>query len=436
MQENGDILFHRIGKGIDTRNGILKRTLTYLSGYADSLHPAALERSFQQREKNKMKIVELKLYVLKSPLAEPFAFSQGWVMQRSATLIELITDEGISGWGEAYAQGLEPPEIAAAVLQHALRPLVIGADPLDIEVLWHKMYHQSRDYGRKGSVMSGISAIDMALWDIAGKAHGLPVWKLLGGRFRERVQPYATGFYRITGKGEAARLADEAVRHHESGFSMMKVKLGFGVDDDIDCMTAIGKAIQGKTVRLMIDTNHAYGRAEALRLGRALAEHDLLWYEEPVVPEDIQGYAEMRQKLTMPIAGGENEHSLYGFQQFLSAGAVDIAQPDIGSCGGISGARHIAAIAQSLGVRVNPHVWGSAVAQAASLQVIAALPVAHHSLFATEPVLEYDRSSHPFRQDLVEQPMALNHGWVDIPNRPGLGISINRDIIAKYNVLS
>ena len=147
----------------------------------------------------------------------------------------------------------EPPEIAAAAVQHGLRPLVMGADPLDTEVLWHRMYHQSRDYGRKGSVMAGISAIDMALWDIAGKAHGLPVWKLLGGRFRERVQPYATGFYRISGKGEAARLAEEAVRHYESGFVMMKVKLGFGVDDDIACMTAIGKALQGKPVRLMID---------------------------------------------------------------------------------------------------------------------------------------------------------------------------------------
>lgn len=110
------------------------------------------------------------------------------------------------------------------------------------------------------------------------------------------------------------------------------------------------------------------------------------------MPEDRAGYAEMRNKLTMPIAGGENEHTVYGFQEFLSAGAVDIAQPDIGSCGGISAARHIIAVAQSLGVRINPHVWGSAVAQAASLQVIAALPVAHHSIFATEPVLEYDRS--------------------------------------------
>ena len=204
-----------------------------------------------------MKITDIKIHVLKSPLAEPFAFSQGWVRQRSATLVEIETDAGLTGWGEAFAQGLEPPEIAATVIDKALRPLIVGADPLDIEVLWHRMYHMTRDYGRKGSVVSGISAVDIALWDIAGKFYEQPVYKLLGGAFRMRVQPYATGFYRIKGQGEASRLADEAIRHFEAGFTLMKVKLGYGVDDDIACMRAIGKAIQGKPSGVMVDTNHA-----------------------------------------------------------------------------------------------------------------------------------------------------------------------------------
>lgn len=379
-----------------------------------------------------MKIIDLKVHVLKSALAEPFAFSQGWVRQRSATLVEVLTDAGITGWGEAFAQGLEPPEIAAAVIEHALKPLVIGADPRDTEVLWHRMYHMTRDYGRKGSVIAGISAVDIALWDIAGKFHNVPVYRLLGGAFRTRVQPYATGFYRIRGQGEAARLADEAQRHFEAGFTLMKVKLGYGVEDDIACMQAIGRAIQGKPVTLMVDTNHAYGRADAVRLGRALEEYRLRWYEEPVVPEDIGGYVEMRQKLSMPIAGGENEHTLYGFREFLAAGAVDVAQPDLGSCGGISAGRHIAALAQSSGVQVNPHVWGSAIAQAASLQLLAALPVAHHSLFAAEPVLEYDRSSHPFRRALITQPIEQVDGWVTIPDGPGLGVEVDREILDQY----
>lgn len=380
-----------------------------------------------------MKITSLKVHVLKSPLAEPFAFSQGWVRQRSATLVEVFTDQGLSGWGEAFAQGLEPPEIAAAVIEHALAPLVLGADPLDTEVLWHRMYHATRDYGRKGSVVAGISAVDTALWDIAGKFHGLPIHKLLGGAFRTRVQPYATGFYRIQGQGEAARLAEEALRHFDAGFTLMKVKLGYGVEDDIACMHAIGQALQGKPVRLMVDTNHAYGRAEALRLGRALAEFDLRWYEEPVVPEDLPGYAEMRRQLTMPIAGGENEHTLFGFREFLGAGCVDIAQPDLGSCGGLSAGRHIVALAQSYGVLVNPHVWGSAIAQAAALQFIAAVPVAHHSLFALEPVLEYDRSSHPFRQQLITQPLQMVGGVVEVPAGPGLGVEVDRSVLEAYS---
>jgi D-galactarolactone cycloisomerase len=379
-----------------------------------------------------MKITAVKVHVLKSPLAEPFAFSQGWVTQRSATLVEVETDAGLIGWGEAFAQGLEPPEIAAAAISHALNNLVVGANPLDTEVLWHRMYHATRDYGRKGSVVAAISAVDIALWDIAGKARNAPIHALLGGAFRDRVEPYATGFYRIRGQGESERLAEEAVRHHESGFRLMKVKLGYGVDDDLACMAAIGRAIAGRGVTLMVDTNHAYGRAEALKLGRALADYDLRWYEEPVAPEDVRGYVEMRDKLTMPIAGGENEHTLFGFRDLFAAGALDVAQPDLGSCGGITAARHIVALAQAAGVAVNPHVWGSAVAQAASLQVIAALPVPHHSLFATEPVLEYDRSSHPFRQHLIREPIVQRDGWVAIPNGPGLGIDVDRTVLERF----
>ena len=381
-----------------------------------------------------MKITGIRTHVLKSPLAQPFAFSQGWVPTRSATLVEITTDSGPVGWGEAFAQGMEAPEISAAVIEHALAPLLSGANPLDIEVLWHRMYHRTRDYGRKGSVVAAISAIDIALWDIAGKHYGVPVSRLLGGAFRETVQPYATGFYRIEGQGEAPRLADEALQHYDAGFRAMKIKLGFGVDDDIAVMRAIGRAVEGKGVTLMVDSNHAYGRTEALRLGYVLDEYDLRWYEEPVVPEDIDGYVELRSKLRTPIAGGENEHTLYGFGELMRRGAVDIAQPDIGSCGGVSALRHIAVLGQAQGIEINPHVWGSAVAQAASLQVLAALPVTHHSLFARGPILEYDRSSHPFRRELVTEPMSLEDGVVRIPQGPGLGIELVPEALERYRV--
>ena len=379
-----------------------------------------------------MKITDIRVYPLSTPLEQPFAFSQGWVRRRSATIVEVMTDAGISGWGEAFAQGLEPPQIGATVIEAALKPLLVGADPLDREVLWHRMYHTTRDYGRKGTVVAGISAIDIALWDIAGKAYGVPIYQLLGGAFRNKVEAYATGFYRIARADESPRLAEEALAHYEAGFRAMKVKLGYGLEADEAVMKAVVRAVEGRGVTLMVDTNHAYGVGDAVRLGKALEPYGLRWYEEPVAPEHVAGYREVRSRCSIPIAGGENEHTVYGFRDLLGAGAVDIAQPDIGSAGGFTACRHIMALAQAHGVKVNPHVWGSAIAQAASLQWIAAVPVAHHSVFAEEPIFEYDRSSHPFRQELITEPVMQHEGWVEIPQGPGLGVEVVRSVLERF----
>jgi D-galactarolactone cycloisomerase len=382
----------------------------------------------------RLKITDVECHVLLAPDYDASFTSSA----QDSFIVIIHTDGGVSGVGECDAN----PWMAKACIEApgthtmglCIKEMLVGADPFKIGELWKRMYLGTAMNGRRGMVIHAMSGIDMALWDLCGKALGKPVHALLGGAFRTRVQPYATGFYRIRGQGEAQRLAEEALRHLEAGFTLMKVKLGYGVDDDIACMQAIARALQGKPVTLMVDTNHAYGRADALRLGRALDGYGLRWYEEPVVPEDVRGYAELRSRLSTPIAGGENEHTLYGFRELLSAGAVDVAQPDVGSCGGITAMRHIAALAQAHGVQVNPHVWGSAIAQAASLQVIAALPVAHHSLYAQEPVLEYDRSSHPFREELVAEPVRLAGGWVGIPARPGLGIEVNRETVERYEV--
>lgn len=379
-----------------------------------------------------MKITNVRAHVLRSQLPQPFAFSQGWVFSRGATLVEVETDEGITGWGEALCQGLQPPEIARSAIEHALRHLVIGQDPLQPEVLWHRMYHHTRDYGQKGAVIGAISGIDIALWDITGKARREPIAKLLGGMFRTRVQAYATGFYRVEGEGEARRLAQEAEGHMAKGFRALKIKLGFGVADDVAVMKEIWGAAKNQEV--MIDTNHAYGVAEAIRLGRALEDMGwrLRWYEEPVVQEDLDGYAEVRRALATPIAGGENEYTLFGFKEVFTRRALDIAQPDICIAGGFTGCRHIVALAHAHGVQVNPHVWASAVGQAASLQLIAAIPIANHALFANDILLEFDTSSHPFREHLTDAPLRQREGWVDIPQKPGLGIEVDRNIIEKY----
>lgn len=379
-----------------------------------------------------MKIAGIDVWALRCPIEQPFCFSQGWVFERAATLVEVVTDDGISGWGEALCQGLQPPEVAAAAVRHAFAPMLIGQDPQLPEVHWHAMYNKSRDFGLKGAVIGAISAIDIALWDICGKAEQKPVHALLGGAFRNKVEAYATGFYRIKGRGEAPRLAEEALRHRQNGFRAMKIKLGFGLDDDLAVMAAIREALAGQPAELMIDTNHAYGFATARRLGQALADYGLRWYEEPVTQEDLRGYAALRQVLSMPVAGGENEFTAFGFRSLFEAGAVDIAQPDIASAGGFTGCRHIIALAHAHGVAVNPHVWGSAVSQAASLQLIAAIPTTHHSLFADQPIFEYDQSMHPFRRQLVAEPLEQREGWVEISDKPGLGIEVNREIVQRY----
>jgi D-galactarolactone cycloisomerase len=380
-----------------------------------------------------LKIVDIRTWALRSELAEPFAFSQGWVRRRGATIVEVVTDDGLSGFGEALCQGLQPPEIAAAAIDAAFRPLLIGEDAARPEVLWHRMYNQSRDYGMKGAVIAAISAIDIALWDLRGKALGQPVHALLGGAFRTRIEPYATGFYRLQGRGEAKRLAAEARRHHDNGFRIMKVKLGFGVDDDLAVMREIRACLGDAPVTLMIDTNHAYGVADAIRLGRALGDYQLRWYEEPVVQEDLAGYREVRGAVGCPIAGGENEFTLFGFRDLIAARAVDIVQPDVAAAGGFTACRHITTLAHAHGVAVNPHVWGSAIGQVASLHLLATLPVAHPSLAATEPIFEYDQSSHPFRRELVDAPIEQKDGWVDVPDGPGLGVEVNRDVLRRFS---
>ncbi|MFE7416818.1 mandelate racemase/muconate lactonizing enzyme family protein [Rhodococcus sp. NPDC057529] len=381
-----------------------------------------------------MKIASINTYVLKSPLPQPFAYSQGWVTARSTTLVRIRTDDGVEGWGETFSVGLQPPEIAAAVVESALAPLILDRDPFDVEVLWNEMYLRTRDFGRKGVVVGAISAIDIALWDIIGKSVGRPVYQLLGGAFRNRIQCYATGFFRTKGQGQAAEMAEEACRHADAGFSLMKVKLGFGLDDDLDVMSQIRAAV-GDRSGFMIDANHGYGSSDAIRLGRGLADYNLAWFEEPVVPEDYAAYRRVRQALDVPIAGGEAEFTMYGFKDLIAHEAVDIAQPDICLAGGFTALRHINVLAQTGGVQVNPHVWGTAVGQYASLHMIAATPTTHYSLFADQPLFEYDTSSHPFRTSLVTSPLEHTGGWLDLPREPGLGFTIDEEFLEREGTL-
>lgn len=382
-----------------------------------------------------MKITQVRTWALRTPVERPFVMAQpGRIAVRSSTVVEVLTDEGISGFGEALCHAHEPPEIARAVIQSSLRGLLVGQDPLASAVLWESMYNRTKDFGMKGAVVAAISALDIALFDIAGKLTNLPVHQLLGGAFRTSVQPYATGFFRLEGGRYPELLIEEALRHRERGFDAMKVKIGFGVDDDVATTAAIRQAV-GPGARLMADANHAYDAGTARRLVRQLDELGLFWIEEPISPEDIDGYAELRAMgPSLLIAAGEGEYTRHGFWPWVTRRAVDVLQPDVASGGGITGLRQVLHLALAAGLLLNPHVWGTAISLAASLHFIAAIPPLPISRGSYEPMLEYDQSAHPFRRELVREPFDVVRGRVAVPTGAGLGIEVDRSVLDRFAI--
>ena len=376
-----------------------------------------------------MIITDVRTHILQAKLSQPFAYSRAWYDTRTAMVVEIETDQGLIGWGECYG----PASITAAVVK-SIAPWLIGEDPLRTDFLWQTIYARLRDHGQKGVVIQGLSGIDIALWDIKGKHFGVPVHCLLGGPLRSEVQAYATGLYRRKSGDPLKYLAEEAAGYVADGFKAVKLKVGFGVEEDAAVTRAVRQAI-GAGVALMVDANHAYDAVAAIRLGRMIEPHDIGWFEEPVPPEDVAGCRAVKAALSIPIAGGECEFTRFGFRDLLVSRAVDIIQPDTCAAGGLSECKKIADMAEAFGVRYNPHVWGTGIAIAASLQLLAVLP-SHTptSLAPLEPLLEFDRTEHPIRQSLLVQPIEHTKGVVRVPDGPGLGIEIDRKALARFAV--
>ncbi len=374
------------------------------------------------------RIRDVIVHVLDAPIDGVFAYSQAWYTRRTAMIVEIVTEGGLVGWGEAFG----PARITAAVVEH-LRPLLIGADAIASDALWQTLYNALRDHGQRGVTVEAISAIDVALWDIRGHHFQAPIHALLGGPIRTEVKAYATGLYRRREDDHARYLCEEAAGYVSRGFSAVKLKTGFGVDHDIRMTRAVRAAI-GPDIRLMIDANHAYDVADAIRFGRGVEALDIGWFEEPVVPEDIDGYVEVRRALSVPIAGGEAAFTRYGFRDLLIRRSVDILQPDVAAAGGISECKKIFDMASAFGVRCNPHVWGTGVTIAASLQLLAVVPDMPPGLFPVAPMLEFDCTEHPIRQAILSEPLEPVRGSIRIPDRPGLGITIDRQALARFAV--
>lgn len=376
-----------------------------------------------------MEVSAVHAYVLEADLAEPFAYSRAWYASRTSMLIKIETDEGLVGWGESYG----PARINAAIVRN-LAPFLIGQDPLATEWIWQELYARFRDHGQKGSIIQAISGIDIALWDLKGKFFDQPIHRLMGGPMRSDVNAYATGLYRKESGEPEKYLAEEAASYVESGFGAVKLKVGFGVAEDVRVTRAVREAI-GPATGLMIDANHAYDVVAAIRLGRQVEEFDIGWFEEPVPPEDIVGHREVRAKLNIPIASGECEFTRYGFCELITTRAVDYVQPDTCSAGGLSECKKIADMASAYGIRYVPHVWGSGIATAAALQLLAVLPsLTPPSLNRIEPMLEFDCTSHPVREAILSTPIRPQNGIVAIPSGPGLGVHVEQPAIDRFCV--
>ncbi len=370
-----------------------------------------------------MKIKSIETFVVQQSLKESFYFSQWEYNSRSICLVKVTLENGVFGWGEGYG----PAGIVKAGIDF-FRPLLIGQDALGTEVLWQIMYRRSLDYARRGVMLASLSAIDVALWDLKGKLMDSPVSVLLGGRKREQVRAYATGMYFTQGDGLAERLSNEAQNYREQGFDAVKMKVGLGIKQDIQNVQAVRQSL-GQNINLMVDANHAYSLTEARELANELEPFRISWFEEPVSPENYQDYAELRMRTSIPIAGGECEYLRNGFLTLFQARSVDIAQPDICAAGGITEVKKIADMAQTFGVQIIPHTWGSGIALAAALQLIGNLEVCSGRLFEPELLIELDQTENSLRDELTQHHFKAEKGRLKIPDSPGLGVDVDEKFL-------
>jgi len=382
-----------------------------------------------------MKITSVKALVVKiqqedtfgghgsaGPSGGKYFIQPGWRGLYSArtetTLVKIETEGGISGFGEG--QSPVGPEVTAAVIEHLLAPFLIGRDASDVQVLEHQMYELMNIRGHyTGYMRHAISAVDIALWDIWGKQLGLPIAKLLGGIHRTAIPAYVSG---IRGKTLDDKI--RAVRQSlDGGFTAMKTFLGFGVDADVEHVTAFTQELKGRG-QLMIDALWNYNVSTAIRLGRHLERLGVSWFEAPTAPEDVAGHAEIARSLDLPVAAGETETTRFQFLPWFQQRALDIAQPDVARCG-ITETRRIAEMAGSFHLPVALHsgvLLGPGIA--ASLQVAAAIP---NLLFQ-----EFQPVMLDLANGFLARPIICQAGAFQLPAGPGLGIEVNEDALAPH----
>jgi L-rhamnonate dehydratase len=380
-----------------------------------------------------VKITDVEVIYLRIP-----AIAQISNGTQDCAVILVHTDEGITGIGEADSAPSVVRAIVEAPRSHSvmvgLREVLVGEDPLDIERLWRKMYQASIYFGRRGAVIHAISGVDIALWDIKGKVAGKPVCELLGGSTQAKVRAYASALFGRDGE----ETGEKAAKFKESGFTAFKFGwMDFGRSEATDRAHVEGiRGAVGPDAPIMLDVGWAYdsgGEIWDLKTAQSralmLADYDVYWLEEPLHPDDMDGYGRLSESAPVRIAAGEQLSTLFDFRDLIERGKVDVLQPDVSRAGGITETMRIAALGHAHARPVVPHHFSSGILGAASVHVNASIP---NSLFQETPA---PGEGSILNTDLVEPKVALDaDGCIVIQSGPGLGIELNPDIVAEYRV--
>ena len=347
---------------------------------------------------------------------------------QDALIIKVHTDAGITGIGEVDSNPMAVKGAIEGPFSHTtaagLRELVIGEDPFETEKLWHKMYRGNIYGGRRGVGLHAMSGIDIALWDIKGKALGLPVWKLLGGGFHQRIRPYASSLWGPTPQATY----DLARRYVDRGFTA--VKFGWdpmGQSEELD-IALVREARRGLgSADLLVDAGLVWDAKTAIRRARAFADYDIFWLEEPLLPDDYDGYRRLSEAVDTRIAAGEEESERKSFLELMDRGKVDVVQIDLTRCGGFTEAVRIAALARDRGLPVANHGFTTYVNVAAALHFLNSIPNALILEFVAE-------EETTLRDRITRQRIEAQDGMVAMPQAPGLGIDLDDEAIGRYRV--
>lgn len=370
-----------------------------------------------------MKIAKIEVIPVRYEMGYEIWDAKSRFSGRQAIIVRVSTDEGLIGYGESAFFG-GPLEVQKVIIEKELAPFYLGQDPLMCEMLWQNAYNTCVKNGRRGAVVAALSGIDIALWDIRGKACNQPIYKLLGG-CRDRVEGYASGGFYAEGK-DAAALASEMCGYKALGYKSMKMKVGW-MDryTDLNRVMAVREAL-GFDTPLSIDANNNWDLCTAKWFSERLKDENIEWIEEPLPIECVDDSADLVKWSSIPIGGYEQETTKFGFAEWIRHRAVNIVQPDVIWAGGFTELRKIAALAETAGMYCMPHSFSTGICMAANLHFLASVPAGK---------LEMDQNLNPLRDDLISNQIKIDgQSLISMPDKPGLGVDIDESVIERYRL--